>query len=184
MTLVCYHSAEDMPNVDDQLAVSAVPDVPTWVRKTHIARLPRLLMRLLERTPYDHHINNPIIIRAIAVAQAHGKWPWDWEGFGFRDRDPALAAMLAVSDLLDEDALRCDSATLLKHRQGLPLNCAHWLRHGLTDGRVLVRRGRVAVTLARPPNVDAQMLSVFDALRNHYQLIKLYVAQLGMIGAG
>ena len=175
---------EDMPHVDDQLGVSGIRDIPTWVRHTHISRLPRLLERLFAQTPFAQQTSDPIVLRAISVAQAHGKWPWDWSTFRFQDRDSALAAMLAVSDLLDEDAMRCDTATLLKHRLGSPLNCAHWLRHGLTEGRVLVRQGRIEVTLARPPEVDAQMLPVFDALRNHYQLVRLYVTHLALVGAG
>jgi len=175
---------EDMPSIDDQLGGLALRDVPTWVRHTHIKRLPNLLRRMLERTCFEVHMNELVVARAIFVAQAHGKWPWDWDCFSFRDRDAGLAAMLAVADLLDEDAMRCDSSTLLKHRLGTSLNCAHWLRHGLTNGRVIVSRGRVSVKLARPPDVDAQMLPVFDALRNHYRLVMLYVGSLELVGAG
>lgn len=174
---------EDMPSNDDQLGGLVLRDVPTWVRHTHITRLPNLLNRMLENTHFASLTNDPIITRAIAVAQAHGKWPWEWEKFSFPHRDAGLAAMLAVADLLDEDAMRCDTTTLLKHRFGTPLNCAHWLRHGLTCGRVLVSRGRVSVELARPPETDAQLSPVFDALRNHFRLIMLYVLPLERIGA-
>ena len=79
--------------------------------------------------------------------------------------------------------MRCDSTTLLRHRLGTPLNCAHWVRHGLTLGRVLVTQGRINIHLGRPPNTDGQMLAVFDALRNHYKLAMLYCSKLELVGA-
>jgi hypothetical protein len=175
---------EDMPDGEDQLSGLIYRDVPTWVRRSHIQRLPKLLQRTLAESPFEGAVTHEVVRRAVTVAQAHGDWPWAWRKFNFARRDEGLAAMLAVADLLDEDTLRCDSATLLKHRFGTALNCAHWLRHELTMCRVLIVRGRVAVSLARPENVDATMVPVFDALRNHYKLILAYNRPLGVVGAG
>jgi hypothetical protein len=118
------------------------------------------------------------------VAKARSQWPWLWNPVDFIGRDAGLAALVAVADLLDEDSARCDSATLLRHRFGSAENCAHWIRHGLTAGRVLVQTGRVVVRFARPPGTDAQLDPVFVALRNHYLLVRLYLSELAQVGAG
>jgi len=174
---------EDLPEITAVQNTRSLQDIPGWVRSTHIGRLPRLMQRLFKDTDLEGALDDILVQRALNVAQAHGTWPWDWQKFSFVDEDSGLAAMLAVADLLDEDALRCDSSTLLRHRYGTPLNCAHWIRHGLTLGRVLVREGNVAVRFGRPPRTDAQMEPVFAALRNHYRLVKLYVKDLGHVNA-
>jgi len=92
--------------------------------------------------------------------------------------------MLAVSDLLDEDSNRCDTGTLLRHRQGTHLNCAHWIRHGLTGNRVLVQNGVIAVKIRRPPDTDAQLAPAYRALRNHYRLCLRYLDELAQVNAG
>jgi hypothetical protein len=172
---------EDLPDIAAVQNTRSLQDIPGWVRSTHIERLPRLMQRLFKDTDVEGALDDILVQRALNIAQAHGTWPWDWQKFSFVDKDSGLAAMLAVADLLDEDALRCDSSTLLRHRYGTPLNCAHWIRHGLTVGRVLVREGNVAVRFGRPPRTDAQMEPVFAALRNHYRLVKLYVKDLGHV---
>jgi hypothetical protein len=92
--------------------------------------------------------------------------------------------MVAVADLLDEDANRCDTKTLVQHRHGSLLNVAHWLRHGLSANRVLVQSGVIHVTHARPPGTASQLAPVFAALRNHYRLSLLYSEALDRVGAG
>jgi hypothetical protein len=95
-----------------------------------------------------------------------------------------LAAIVAVADLLDEDANRCDTKTLVQHRHGSLLNVAHWLRHSLSANRVLVEAGVIRVRHARPPGTASQLAPVFAALRNHYRLTLLYNESLERVGAG
>ena len=175
---------EDLPPGDPNATAKPFRDVPTWVRRTHIERMEGVLRRMLRGTEFENAWNEPIVQRALNVAKAHGKWPWQWDTALLSGRDTGLAALVAVSDLLDEDSARCDSATLLRHRYGTAENCAHWIRHGLTQGRVLVEKGRVLVRLARPPGTDAQLDVVFTALRNHFSLVMLYIRELGQVGAG
>lgn len=172
---------EDLPPED--AGSRSVQDVPGWVRSTHIKRMERLTRRLFRGSPFELLLDESLIQRAFAVAKAHGLWPNEWRQFAFPDKDAGLAAMLAVADLLDEDAMRCDSETLLRHRYGTALNCAHWIRHGLTTNRVLIVHGRVNVSLARPPHTDARIAPVLTALRNHYRLVLLYVPELSQIDA-
>ncbi len=175
---------EDLPPGDPNASAKPVRDVPTWVRRTHIDRMEGVLRRMLVGTEFEDVVGELVIQRALRVAKAHGVWPWNWDAATLPNRDAGLAALVAVADLLDEDSARCDSATLLRHRYGTAENCAHWIRHGLTQGRVLVERGRVAIRLARPPGTDAQLDLVFVALRNHFSLIMLYLRELGQVGAG
>jgi len=175
---------EDLPPGDPNATAKSFRDVPTWVRRTHIDRMEGVFRRMLCATEFVNAVNEPIVRRSLQVAKAHGSWPWKWDISTLPGRDTGLAALVAVSDLLDEDSARCDSATLLRHRYGTAENCAHWIRHGLTQGRVLVERGRVSVRLARPPGTDAQLDMVFTALRNHFSLVMLYLRELGQVGAG
>lgn len=175
---------EDLPPGDPNASAKPFRDVPTWVRRTHIGRMEGVLRRLLLGTQFANAVSDPIVQRALLVAKAHGEWPWKWDAAMLPGRDVGLAALVAVVDLLDEDSARCDSATLLRHRYGTAENCAHWIRHGLTRGRVLVEKGRVSVRLARPPGTDAQLDVIFVALRNHYSLVMLYIRELGQVGAG
>ena len=175
---------EDLPQEQAQWDSMGLRDVPNWVRATHIPRMQPLVRRLLEENPLSGLLNDPTVLRAFCVAQSHGSWPWQWTRSHFQGRDAGLAAMLAVADLLDEDSNRCDTVTLLRHRLGSHHNCAHWIRHGLTHGRVLVEAGEIHVELRRPPDSDAQMESVYKALRNHYRLSRLYLQELGQVNAG
>ena len=175
---------EDMPAQQPAWDSKGFRDLPNWVRTTHIPRMETLVRRLFAENACAAVLDDPIMKRAFAVAKAHGSWPWDWAQFAFQGRDMGLAAMLAVADLLDEDSNRCDTATLLQHRFGNHLNCAHWIRHGLTSTRVLVNKGLIQVRFRRPPNTDAQLAGVFAALRNHYRLALLYLRELESVGAG
>lgn len=175
---------EDLPVGSSNAAAKPLRDVPTWVRRTHIERMEGVVQRMLDGTEFVGLMSDPIVARAFAIAKAHGKWPWEWNVAALPARDAGLAALLAVADLLDEDSARCDSATLLRHRYGTAENCAHWIRHSLTLGRVLVEQGRVSVCLGRPPGTDAQLDPIFVALRNHFLLVRLYLAELAQVGAG
>jgi hypothetical protein len=171
---------EDLPAGSPYAASKPLRDVPTWVRRTHIPRLELVTQRVFEGTALESLFREVIIQRAVVVAKAHDEWPWRWNSANFVGRDTGLAALVAVADLLDEDSARCDS---LRHRFGTAENCAHWIRHGLTAGRVLVQAGRLVVRFARPPGTDAQLDPVFVALRNHYRLVFLYLKELGQVGA-
>jgi hypothetical protein len=166
--------AEDLGPEHSILHRKSHVDFPVWVRSTHITRLRRLVLRLLRDSGYADLCEAPIVQRAINVAIAHGAWPWKKEFTGLAKRDGGLAAVLAVADLLDEDANRCDTVTLLQHRQGTMLNAGHWLRHGLTDERLLVVSGIVSVHAVKPPGTGATLAPVFAALRNHFRLALLY----------
>ena len=173
---------EDLPPDASAWEAKGQTDVPAWVRQTHVDRIEGLLKRVVGQTDCGQLLENPLLFRAIAVAKAHQSWPWEPGFADLGDRDRGLAAVLAVSDLLDENASRCDTSTLLRHRQGTMLNFGHWIRHGLTAGRVLVDEGVVNVTLVRPPGTDNQLLPVYQALRNHFRLTGLYATSLSILG--
>jgi hypothetical protein len=159
-------------------------DIPSWVRRTHVKRLNGLLNRLFDVSPHGEAIASPLCQRAIRIASTHSVWPWQR---GFSDiggREQGLAAVLAVADLLDEDANRCDTNTLIHHRHGTWENLGHWMRHSLTINRILVREGVVLVKLVRPPGTDAQLSRVFAAIRNQLRLSLLYLRPLGFLQAG
>jgi hypothetical protein len=163
-------------------------DLATWVRKTHVQRLESLVTGLLDeyeagRLSTGHRVNRDLFQRAIQIACAHQCWPWQ---NGFRDlpgRDQGLAAVIAVVDLLDEDAARCDTNTLLHHRQGTLLNMGHWIRHGLTKSPIRVTNGIVEVEMVKLPGTGEGLAPVFTALRNQFRLTGLYNGALDTIGA-
>lgn len=159
-------------------------DIPAWVRQTHVRRLPRLFRRVMQEAGHSAFLNDTRGTLAVNVATAHEQWPWQWTG-SWQNTPPnrALAAVIAVANLLDEDAARCDTMTLIRHREGTQLNMAHWLRHSLTQGRILVENGRIAVQMVRPANCTTPLGPVFGALRNHFRLVMLYAPDLLSIGA-
>jgi hypothetical protein len=180
-------SVRDLP---DESAVSLNPSAWTntadWVRSTHVDRLPGLVRRLVgDELGYDKVVGDERFQDGMAIACAHARWPWEWKDQLDQPALRGLAAILAVADLLDEDSSRCDAHTLLRHREGTLLNRAHWLRHGLTEGRLTVQSGSIAVTMLRPPGCpDADLLrSVFSALRNHFRLVELYRKDLRSVDA-
>ena len=174
----------DMP--DDAPAAAALDqavEIGDWVCRTHVHRLRKLAARVL-RDDHEEFVVHPAFSQAVDVASAHQRWPWQWAGpWQQEPRQRGLAALVAVADLLDEDAARCDTTTLLRHREGNALNRAHWLRHGLTSNRLLVQGSRISVNMHRPPGTDTQLLPVFGALRNHFRLVSLYAADLQSVGA-
>lgn len=158
-------------------------DIPTWVRKTHVERLEKLVRRLFDDShEYRELISSEYITQALNIAKAHSKWPWESGFINLPERERGLAAVLAVADLLDEDSSRCDTSVLIRHRQGNMLNIAHWLRHSMTANRVLITGGCVDVRIVRPPNTGGKIAPVIAALRNHYRLVLLYNDSLAAIG--
>lgn len=164
---------------------AANPDIADWVRKTHVDRMRGLATRLLRGTEAEGVLGGTLFEEAVAVAESHQVWPWDWPAGPLANgRNRGLAAVLSVADLLDEDAARCDTVTLIDHREGSDLNRAHWLRHALTAGRIEVVNGQVSVEMRAPPDsLGGPLKGVYSALRNHFRLVSLYEGELGIVSA-
>ena len=131
----------------------------------------------------------------INMAASHQCWAWE-ENFMpeaakklidraelDRDRIAALNAVIAVSDLLDEDSNRCDTIGLIRHRHGTTENMAHWIRHALTAQVDGVRGHKVTVTFRKLLPEDERYETIYRALRNHYRLVKLYNVKLKKLNA-
>jgi hypothetical protein len=177
---------EDLPPDHRDYRSQDTKNLADWVRKTHVDRISRLVRRLFNDYSHDYAglLDSDFMNDCFKVAKAHNIWPWKSDFTEMSERKQGLSAVLAVADLLDEDPGRCDTQTLLHHRQGTILNRAHWIRHGLTSGRVLVEQGIISVTLARPPGTGNLLFPVYDVLRNHYRLTLQYRESLKLLGAG
>jgi len=176
---------EDLPDTGHEWAnKSNWSDTATWVRVTHVIRLKKLAMRVITESGHSDFTHLPIFENIIDIAAAHQKWPWQWIG-GWQSvpQNRAMAAILAVADLLDEDTGRCDTGTLVSHRDGSFLNFAHWLRHLLTSGRILVESGIIKIRLVRFQDTSDIIEPVYGALRNHFRLIRLYNSDLRSLNA-
>lgn len=185
--------ARDLPDVDRISSRKGMSDLAWWVRSTHVTRLPKLIKRLLkdycEKYP-ELGIHLDIIIQ---IATSHSAWPWQdkfspdvkqAEALGLDiNRLRGLNAVVAISDLLDEDSSRCDTATLIRHKHGTNLNIAHWIRHSLTKEVMDVKNQTVQVEFRKLPDVPKDFGVVYSVLRNHYRLILLYQEDLDSIGA-
>ncbi len=182
--------AEDLPSTHPiSLDPSQWSEIASWVRVTHVDRLPKLLLRVMKtyskkyETLFDQNKSNNLC-DAIDVAMAHRWWPWAWKGdWQTNPRNRGLAAVVSVADLLDEDSARCDTETLLQHRGGDELNRAHWIRHALTANRVMVENGVIRIKLCKPPSTSRKLKPVYSALRNHFRLVLLYESDLDQIRA-
>lgn len=158
-------------------------DVPSWVRRTHVPRLEGLLNRLLQGSCHNTVLQHPLFRSALRVAKAHIQWPWQWGSSLEDEQEHGLAAVLAVADLLDEDSYRCDTRTLLHHRQGTLENFGHWIRHSLTSDRIVIQDGVIRVKMVQPPGTKSQLSSVFAAIRNQIRLSLLYRESLAYLQA-
>jgi hypothetical protein len=181
---------EDLPEGHSTaLDPSQWSDTASWVRRTHVVRLPKLLARIMKT--YDSAYGDVLsetsvdgLRTAVGIAMAHQRWPWQWDGPWVHElKYRGLAAVVSVADLLDEDSARCDTRTLLEHRGGDELNKAHWIRHVLTTNRVQVENGEIWIHMCRPPQTDRVFKPVFSALRNHFRLVLLYEEDLRHIDA-
>lgn len=231
LSLICHdlgmlsQDPNDLPDGE----VRHIVDVSTWVRRTHCQRLPKLLERLLLnfRTTSGgvvyKEFTDSVFFRVMCyIAMAHQEWSWqktpspenyrgieeqadkvekEYGGPMGKKRLFAIASIVAVCDLLDEDSARCDTETLLLHKQGTALNKAHWIRHLLTKNRVLVRNNRFNVQFRWPAfyidprgkkinedpsgcNDGAARMIVLEAMKNHYSSALLYNDDLRRIDAG
>lgn len=181
---------EDLPDYHSTaLDPSQWSDIASWVRRTHVVRLPKLLFRVMETydTQYIELLSETAagaLRNSVDIAMAHQRWPWQWEGEWANNLEyRGLAAIVSVADLLDEDSARCDTETLLEHRGGDELNRAHWIRHVLTTNRVQIQNGEIFINMCRPPETDRVFKPVFSALRNHFRLVLLYEDELRYIRA-
>lgn len=185
--------AKDIPEQERMLYMKGFSDISNWVRRTHVLRIDGLVKRLLQ----DYIGQDDTLIGhldiAIGMACSHAKWAWE-ENFVSRTaavreqgldekRVAALNAIIAVSDLLDEDANRCDTVTLIAHRHGTTENMAHWLRHAITVEVGDVKNHCINIKMRKILPEKAHMELVYRVLRNHYRLVKLYNAALGELNA-
>lgn len=185
--------ASDLPNENKSRHMKGFADISNWVRRTHVLRIHGLVLRLLqEEIKEDPDLEEHLQV-VISMAESHQKWPWESEFVSnqsvlekFRlneGRMAALNAVIAVCDLLDEDANRCDTLTLIKYRHGTTENMAHWIRHALTAEVDGVRNHTVKVTFRNLLPERKKHEKIYRALRNHYRLVQLYNEQLALLDA-
>ena len=175
---------EDMP--DDAMPeedIARWADLSVWVRRTHVRRLPKLATRVLAEIEHPAVCHDQRFQAALGVACAHEQWPWEWSGNWITPKNRALASVVASADLLDEGSARCDTVTLMRHRNGTELNTSHWLRHCLIRGRLLVEQGCVNVEMVKPPETGSGLSPVYGALRNQFRLLGLYRQDLQILAA-
>lgn len=158
--------SQDPLDLEEDYSIKGMSNVAIWVRRTHCARLPHLLRRVLESFGYEEFIESEFFALTCYVAMAHEEWAWHSKAkhypkikklapninvssdFAFQsDRACGIAAIIGVCDLLDEDIQRCDTDTLLLHRQGVTINKAHWIRHLLTQKRVEIQKNSFTVSI-------------------------------------
>lgn len=185
--------AKDIPEQERMLYMKGFSDISNWVRRTHVLRIEGLVKRLLQ----DYIRQDDTLIGhldvAVGMACSHAKWVWE-ENFVSRiaavreqgldeKRIAALNAIIAVSDLLDEDANRCDTVTLIAHRHGTTENMAHWIRHAITVEVSDVKNHCIHIKMRKILPEKIHMELVYRVLRNHYRLVKLYNVALRELNA-
>lgn len=185
--------ASDLPQENKSRHMKGFSDISNWVRRTHVLRIHGLVLRLLQdEIREDLELGEHLQV-VICMAESHQKWPWESEfvsnqcilekfGLDMR-RMAAFNAVIAVCDLLDEDANRCDTLTLIKYRHGTTENMAHWIRHALTVEVDGVREHTVRVTFRKLLPEKKRFEKIYRALRNHYRLVQLYNEQLTILDA-
>lgn len=185
--------AKDIPEAERMSYLKGFSDISNWVRRTHVLRIGGLTKRLLnDYIKADDSLTEHLDI-AIGMAASHAKWAWESDfvsekltiaKFGLDEkRIAALNAIIAVSDLLDEDANRCDTVTLIEHRHGTTENMAHWIRHAITVEVSEVNHHCIHVKMRKLLPEQKYMDQVYRVLRNHYRLIKLYNEALRTLDA-
>lgn len=211
--------SQDPLDMEAVQSTKGMSDVASWVRKTHCTRLPRLLRRILTAKGYTEFTTSKYFDLLCCISMAHEEWSWQDKAQHYpdirkiapnvsadgyivsADRACGIAAVVSVCDILDEDSLRCDTETLLLHRQGNALNKAHWIRHLLTKERVYIKRNKFAVTFrwlryemdqrVQPQIVNdpsgcqsgSRRQTTLDALKNQFSSALLYNDDLSAIKA-
>lgn len=187
---------QDVPEKERLQHMKGLSDVSGWVRRTHVIRIEKLIKYLLRDYLDAEDLKEELSVHLdiiIGMAQSHARWPWDSDFVtkkpqimiaGLKEeRIGALNAVIAVCDLLDEDADRCDTLTLIKHRYGTIENKAHWIRHAITKHVDGVKNHRIVVRFRRLPSESPYLEMLYRTLRNHYRLVKLYQEKLTEIQA-
>ena len=210
--------SQDPMDMETAQSTKGMLNVAGWVRKTHCKRLRRLLKRILEAAEYTEFVQSNFLNLLCHVAMAHEEWSWQKKpqhypniremapsvlADGYKisaDRACGLAAVVAVCDILDEDSQRCDTETLLLHRQGNVLNKAHWIRHLLTKERIYIKKNKFTVTFRwLQYGIDKRGLQIIndpsgcqsgsrrkialDALKNQFSSALLYNDDLSALKA-
>lgn len=185
--------ARDLPDAELISSRKGMSDLQSWVRRTHVPRLPKLAKRLLQNYLLEDPELEDHLKIIIHIAASHSAWPWQnefehdatlTEKLGLTtSRLRGLNAVVAVSDLLDEDSNRCDTATLIRHKHGNNTNIAHWIRHALTASVDDVFQQTVRVQFRQIPNVPDDFPVVYRVLRNHYRIVLFYQSDLKAVGA-
>lgn len=184
---------KDTPEQERMTYMKGFSDISNWVRRTHVLRIDGLVKRLLK----DYIEQDDTLVEhldvAVGMASSHAKWAWEsnfvsrlpaLRGQGLDEkRIAALNAVIAVSDLLDEDANRCDTVTLISHRHGSTENMAHWIRHAITVEVSEVKNHRIDIKMRKILPEKNHMDLVYRVLRNHYRLVKLYNTALSELNA-
>ncbi|KEI76191.1 hypothetical protein N486_10640 [Clostridium botulinum B2 128] len=183
----------DLPNDEISNSRKGISNISDWTRRTHVSRLKKLLFKILKGYGYDINQLEEHLKFISEMAASHSFWPWndkfkcDKNLINSLKLDSStiesLNAIIAVCDLLDEDANRCDTVTLIKHRHGSVNNIAHWLRHALTIEVIGVKEHKIIVRFRNLPDVPLDFEYVFRALRNHYKLTLFYNDKLRHVGA-
>jgi hypothetical protein len=184
-------SLDDLPTEKRYSLAPLSVDLPLWVRKTHTVRLRKLVCRLLsDNIDLAHFAKMPstsILNAGILLAESHSEWPkddkddTDSDGPIYRallsysqqsevytfNRLKGLAAVLAVSDLLDEDNHRCETDALLGHKQASTLNRSHWLRHLLVTSPPIIKDNKVKIRIAPIEIWQKRLSATMKALKEY-----------------
>ena len=186
--------SQDAKNLPDSDAINSrkgLADLANWTRQTHVIRLKKLLLLIMEESGCLNDANRKYIKLAADMGATHSCWPkdkrFDCKVFKHarirKSNIMALCAVIAVVDLLDEDTSRCDTETLVKHKRGNSENIAHWARHTLTVNVSEIKNNCVDVTLQDLSDTPKDFDNIYLALKNHYRLIMLYNDVLQAIDA-
>lgn len=196
--------SQDPKDLDEdykEIIPKGMTDVPHWVRKTHERRIRGILRRILfdEGKFSRNDIGNQIDLIA-EVARAHRAKPEALYKVEFPISSPStnkfkinrlrgICSIIAVADELDEDKERCKTQTLLSHRQGNSVNKAHWIRHGLIDKRIEIKKNdgiiQVEIHFTKPSKIndEKKFVAVYRCLQEHFKLILAYNQYLEFVDA-
>ncbi|MCE1245504.1 MAG: HD domain-containing protein, partial [Firmicutes bacterium] len=121
-------------------------DIPLWVRSTHSKRIFKILDRTIIQPRYNQEMIRKGLKLVSEIARAHSVDQEQYENnlkindlcsfFKLdKQRQFALASIISVADLLDEDGERCDTKRLLENKHSTTISKAHWIRHTMTHRR-------------------------------------------------
>jgi len=184
---------DDLDDADRVKHARVFADLPLWVRRTHVERLEGIIRRSL-RNAYAEFLDSRLFSLGVSLARSHQYWPGE---YGYCELEPlaieagfcpsrvkAMAGVLAVADLLDEDSGRCDTMTLFANKAGNLMNRAHWLRHLLTYEALRVEQGVITVRIRVPTNLAGRIDNALEGLKNHLRLAQAYNTVLETLNAG